>query len=204
MKEILIATKNSGKVKDFEQLFSPYGYQVKSLYDFPDIPDVEETGTTFRENAQLKAETISKALNQIVIADDSGLEVDALDERPGVFSARYAGVEKNDKANLEKVLEELKEIPLDKRTARFRCALALVIPNEKTILVEGMCEGKIIDRPIGENGFGYDPIFYLERLGKTMAQLTKEEKNKISHRANALNNLGEELKKLDLSLGGKI
>jgi XTP/dITP diphosphohydrolase len=189
VKEIIIATKNKGKVRDFEVLFNERGYQVSSLLDFPEINDVEETGSTFVENAILKAEEIAEALNKMVIADDSGLSIDALDGRPGVYSARYAGEEKSDRNNIEKVLEELEGVPTEKRTARFHCALALAIPNEKTLIVEGTCEGVITEKPEGENGFGYDPIFFVKEQNKTMAQLTSTEKSKISHRANALKKL---------------
>jgi XTP/dITP diphosphohydrolase len=189
VKEIIIATKNKGKVKDFEVLFNERGYQVSSLLDFPEISDVEETGSTFVENAILKAEEIAEALNKMVIADDSGLSIDALDGRPGVYSARYAGEEKSDRNNIEKVLEELEGVPTETRTARFHCALALAIPNEKTLIVEGTCEGMITEKPEGENGFGYDPIFFVKEQNKTMAQLTSAEKSKISHRANALKKL---------------
>ena len=193
MKELLIATKNKGKIREFEVLFAQFGYQVKSLLDLEDSIDVVEDGVTFRENAVKKAEAITKIFNIPTLADDSGLIVDALDGRPGVFSARYAGEGKDDKANLEKVLEELEDVSEPKRGARFYCSLALAIPGEETIIVDGTCEGIITKEPRGEEGFGYDPIMYIPSLGKTMAQLTKQEKNKISHRANALKKLQEKL-----------
>lgn len=199
MKEILIATKNAGKVNEFQALFSKKGIIVKSLLDFPDVADIAETGSTFRENAILKAESISKQFQKVVIADDSGLAIDALNGRPGVFSARYAGEEKNDEKNNQKVLQEMAHIPYEKRTAKFHCALALAIPNKETLVVEGECEGIILEKPIGENGFGYDPIFYLPTMDKTMAQLSKEEKNKISHRAKALEKLHNLIDELILS-----
>ena len=189
MKEIIIATKNRGKVRDFEQLFSKKGIKVKSLLDFPDLPDVEETGTTFIENAVIKAESIVNELNKPVIADDSGLSVDVLGGEPGVYSARYAGPNKNDEENIQKVLHELKGVPSAKRTGRFHCALALAIPNGKTHVVEGTCEGLITNEPIGDRGFGYDPVFFVKEKGKTMAELTNEQKNEISHRAKALQKL---------------
>ncbi|WP_066175274.1 XTP/dITP diphosphatase [Bacillus marinisedimentorum] len=189
MEEIIIATKNKGKVKDFEALLSKRGIQVRSLHDFPDMPDVEETGSTFEENAILKAETIARKLGRTVIADDSGLIVDYLDGRPGVYSARYAGEEKNDRANLEKVLAELEGVPEDERTARFYCVLAVSVPDEEPKVAEGTCEGLIARKPQGEHGFGYDPIFFVKEKNKTMGQLTKEEKNKISHRAAAMEKL---------------
>ncbi|WP_409289657.1 XTP/dITP diphosphatase [Peribacillus sp. SCS-37] len=189
MKTVLIATKNRGKAKEFESLFGSKGYKVLTLLDIPDAPDVEETGSTFEENAIIKAEAIAREAGHFVVADDSGLEVDALDGRPGVYSARYAGEEKNDLANLEKVLDELREVPDEERNARFCCALALASPNRETITVFGTCEGKIIREPRGENGFGYDPIFLADEYGKTMAELSASEKNKISHRAHALKKL---------------
>lgn len=189
MKEILIATKNKGKVREFAELFAEFGFQVKSLLDIDDTVDVIEDGMTFQENAAKKAETIADLYNIPSIADDSGLIVDALDGRPGVFSARYAGEGKDDDANLQKVLAELAEVVDDKRTARFHCSLAFAIPGKETIIVDGTCEGMITREPIGEQGFGYDPIFYLPTLGKTMAQLSKQEKNSLSHRANALTKL---------------
>lgn len=189
MREIIIATKNAGKVKDFETLFSPKGFQVKSLLDFPEMEDVEETGVTFAENATLKAEAISSALNKPVIADDSGLAIDALNGEPGVYSARYAGENKDDNANIEKVLQKLNDVPFEKRTARFHCALAIAVPGKRTEIVEGTCEGHILEEKRGENGFGYDPIFFVEKWRCSMAELSKEQKNQISHRANALKKL---------------
>ena len=197
MKTVIIATKNQGKAKEFESLFAAKGYAVKTLLDFPELRYVEETGTTFEENAIIKAEAISKEYQQVVIADDSGLIVDALDGRPGVYSARYAGEDKNDEANTIKVLSELEGVPENERTARFYCALAVASPNQETITVSGTIEGMITKQPVGENGFGYDPIFYVKELEKTTAELNGEEKNKISHRANALKVLEG---KLDLFL----
>jgi XTP/dITP diphosphohydrolase len=195
MKPVVIATKNAGKVREFASLFEKYDLQVKSLHDFPYIEEVEETGTTFEENAILKADSLCKQLGEIVIADDSGLMIDALNGKPGVHSARFAGEQKDDQANIQKVLEELKDVDETKRTARFYCALAVAFPEEdkQTVIVNGTCEGKIIDQPRGENGFGYDPIFYIEEMKNTMAELTKEEKNKISHRARALRKLEEKI-----------
>lgn len=189
MKKVMIATKNPGKAKEFADLFQKYGIRVQSLLDMENSIDVEETGTTFAENAILKAETISERSGEAVIADDSGLVIDALDGRPGVYSARYAGLEKNDLANIEKVLKELKGVPLEKRTARFVCVLAVAIPGEETLTFEGQCSGLITREKSGSNGFGYDPIFYLPEKGQTLAELTKQEKNLISHRAVALNQM---------------
>jgi XTP/dITP diphosphohydrolase len=189
MDTVIIATKNKGKAKEFEKLFLPKGLAVRTLLDYPELEDVEETGTTFEENAVLKAETIANVLGVRVIADDSGLEVDALEGRPGVYSARYAGSEKNDEANIDKVLEELQNVPENERTARFCCALAMAEPGKETLTVFGTCEGRILRERRGSNGFGYDPIFFVEAEGKAMAELPSEAKNKISHRANAIRKL---------------
>lgn len=191
MKTMIIATKNKGKAREFERLFRPLGFEVKTLLDFDEIEDIEETGTTFEENAIIKAEAVSKETGQVVIADDSGLIVDALNGAPGIYSARYAGSDKNDEANIDKVLKELEEVPEEKRTARFYCALAVAFPNSKTITVYGTCEGSILRERRGSNGFGYDPIFFVNELGVSMAELTPEQKSKISHRGNALKNLEE-------------
>lgn len=189
MEEVIIATKNPGKAKEFEMMFSRRGFVVRTLLDYPEIPEIEETGSTFEENAILKAETVACRLNKMVISDDSGLIVDALDGRPGIYSARYAGAEKSDRANTDKVLQELADVPADKRTARFYCALAVAVPGQNTKTVSGVCEGRILTERRGTNGFGYDPIFYLEDKGLTMAELPSEKKNKISHRAAALRKL---------------
>ncbi|MDP4084522.1 MAG: XTP/dITP diphosphatase [Bacillota bacterium] len=189
MKEVIVATKNPGKAKEFESIFASRGFVVKTLLDYPEIDDIEETGQSFEENAVLKAEAVSKELNKIVISDDSGLIVDALEGRPGIYSARYAGEEKNDQANIDKVLDELKNAPTEKRTARFYCALAVASPGQKTFTVSGTCEGFILGEKRGSNGFGYDPIFFVKEKNLSMAELTSEEKNQISHRANALRKL---------------
>lgn len=189
MKEVIIATKNPGKAKEFEHIFAPRGIAVRTLLDFPEIPDIEETGTTFEANAILKAEAISRLLNRMVIGDDSGLMVDALEGRPGIYSARYAGEQKNDQENIDKVLLELTGLPVDKRTARFYCALAVAVPTQETITVSGICEGRILEERRGTHGFGYDPVFYVPEKGLAMAEMTSSEKNKISHRANALKKL---------------
>ena len=196
MKKIIIATGNKGKAKEFESMFAPLGYQVLTLHDLEGAVDVEETGSTFEENAILKAESLCEQFQTMVIADDSGLMIDALNGRPGVYSARYAGEEKSDDANMTKVLEELKDVPKEQRTARFYCALAVARPGEETLTVSGTVEGYIQSERQGEYGFGYDPIFYVPSLKKTMAQLRPEEKNAISHRANALATLKTTLHKL--------
>ena len=196
MKQVIVATKNAGKAKEFEHIFNQYNVVVKSLLDFDGIEEIVEDGQTFEENALIKARAIAKQFNQVVIADDSGLEVDALDGRPGVYSARYAGEGRNDQANIEKVLSELEGIPTQERSARFVCALALVTPEGEESVVRGTCEGQILSECIGNEGFGYDPIFYLPELGKTMAQIPKSQKNVLSHRAEAFKKLQDILMKL--------
>lgn len=192
MKQVVIATKNKGKARDFEAIFKPMGYDVLTLFDVAPSMDIEETGTTFEENAILKAEALAKDLGQLVIADDSGLEVDALNGEPGVYSARYAG-DHDDEANIDKVLANLAETPDNERTARFVCCLAITGPDFPTTTVKGYCEGQILRERQGSDGFGYDPIFYMPELGKTLAEVTAEEKGKVSHRGNALRLLTETL-----------
>lgn len=198
MKEIILASHNKGKIEEFELLLKEYDVQLKSLYDFKGLDEVEETGETFYANAQLKAETIGEKLNKPVIADDSGLMIDALDGRPGVYSARYAGDHGDDVANYEKVLEEMKGIDENNRTAKFVSVLAFYRPGQEIVFKEGICEGEITFGPRGKRGFGYDPIFIPKGYTKTMAQLTQFEKNFISHRAEALHQFKKWLKANDL------
>jgi len=188
-KTILIATKNEGKAKEFETIFNDFGYNIKTLLDFPDIPEIPETGTTFRENAYQKAATIAGKLNTIVLADDSGLVVDALEGRPGIYSARFAGEHGNDQKNNEKLLRELRNVPTEQRTAHFHCSLVLVGLGREPLFVEGDVEGFILKEPRGHHGFGYDPLFYVPTHEQTMAELPQEAKNKISHRAQAIKQL---------------
>ncbi|ANU11339.1 non-canonical purine NTP pyrophosphatase [Planococcus antarcticus DSM 14505] len=193
MKKIVIATQNKGKAKDFETMLAPLGYKVLTLLDVAQDMDVEETGVTFEENAILKAEAVSKALGIPVISDDSGLEIDALNGEPGVYSARYAGAAKSDSANIDKVLEKLNSVPDSERTARFRCVLAISAPGQQTETFSGSCEGAILHERRGDNGFGYDPIFYVPAQEKAMAELEPHEKASISHRGNALRKLSESM-----------
>ncbi|PIC62828.1 non-canonical purine NTP pyrophosphatase [Sporosarcina sp. P13] len=193
MKEVLIATNNLGKARDFETLFLPLGIKVLTLQDVDGAIDVEETGTTFVENAVLKAETVAMLLNKVVIADDSGLEVDALNGEPGVYSARYAGEPSDDETNIDKLLTNLANVAENERQARFRCVLAIAGPSIATTTYSGSCEGVIASERQGRNGFGYDPVFYIPDKEKTMAQLTAEEKSEISHRGAALAQLKKQL-----------
>ncbi|WP_443217491.1 XTP/dITP diphosphatase [Sporolactobacillus sp. CQH2019] len=165
--------------------------ELYSLKDLGISAEVVETGSTFRENAALKAETLSKKTKMVTIADDSGLAVDALDGEPGVFSARYAGTDKNSERNIDKLLDKLKDVPPEKRTARFICVLALSIPGKPTRFAEGRCAGLITNGRRGMGGFGYDPVFLIPERQLTFAEMGAAEKNKISHRAHALQRLRE-------------
>lgn len=187
-KTIVVASKNQGKIKEFKTMFEPAGITVKSLADFPSVPTVDETGTTFEENARQKADQYAKDLQLPVISDDSGLMVDALDGQPGIRSARYAGDGHNDAANNAKLLAALADVPEDDRTATFHTTLVLAKPDhpEADLVVHGDVSGLITAIPRGTDGFGYDPFFFVPALGKTMAEMTAEEKNQISHRGNAM------------------
>ena len=163
--------------------------EIQGTGDYPDLPDVEETGTTFEENARLKAETIAQLLQQPVLADDSGLVVDVLNGMPGIFSARFAGERKSDAANNAKLLHELTNVPDEQRTAHFHCTLVFAAPQKESLVVEADWDGRIARIPQGDNGFGYDPLFIVPGYDKTSAELTSEEKNKISHRGMAVKEL---------------
>jgi len=192
-KTIIIATKNEGKAKEFEAMFNDFGYEIKTLLDFPNISNIPETGTSFAENAYQKAATIADKFDTIVLADDSGLEVDALERRPGIYSARFAGEHGNDQKNNEKLLRELENVPKALRTANFHCSLALVGPDREPLFVEGELEGYILDEPRGHHGFGYDPLFYVPTYEQSLAELSETTKNEISHRAKAISQLKSDL-----------
>ena len=184
IKEIVLATKNEGKVREFTALLGQVVENIISLKELDSVPDVVEDKDTFRKNALKKARFVSEITQKITLADDSGLEVDFLDGRPGIYSSRYAGENASDKENISKLLNELKHV--SDRRAKFVCDLALVFPGGQEIVVEGMCEGVILQEPRGGGGFGYDPVFFLPDFNKTMAELTPDEKNVISHRARAV------------------
>lgn len=186
--KVLLATQNLGKVKELEELLADENIEVLSVRDIDDWQEIEETGITFAENALLKAREAVKRTGLICLADDSGLEVDALYGEPGVLSARYAGEPKDDERNIDKLLERMAEVPEEQRTARFCCALAVVTPLGEEYLTEGTVEGKIIHQRRGKNGFGYDPVFLVQDFGRTMAELSAVQKNRLSHRAKALHN----------------
>lgn len=198
---LIVATKNKGKVSEFQHAFAPLGLTVRSMFDYPELPDVVEDGTTFAENALKKSKAVGEALGLPVLADDSGLCVDALNGRPGVYSARYAGEGAQDEDNNLKLLSELEGLKQGEdtgqpllSTARFVCALSLYDPADgQELTAEGAVEGWITSEPAGGGGFGYDPLFYLPDYEKTMAELTLEEKQKISHRGTALRLLTDKL-----------
>ena len=188
IKELVIATRNMGKLEEFKVLMKDLPVEIKCLEDFGEIEEPAETGRTFAANARLKAVYYAKKTGVPCIADDSGLEVQALDGAPGVRSARYAGEKAGDKENNEKLLHVMKFQV--KRTCRFRCALTVALPNGKVLNeVDGICEGMLLHAPLGEGGFGYDPLFWSTELHKGMAEATIQEKNKISHRGKAIRKL---------------
>ena len=188
VKELVIATRNMGKLEEFKVLMKELPIEIKCLADFDEVEEPAETGRTFAANARMKAQYYAKKLGVPCIADDSGLEVQALDGAPGVRSARYAGEKATDAENNEKLLNIMKFQV--KRTCRFRCALAVALPNGKVLNeVDGICEGMLLHAPLGEGGFGYDPLFWSTELHKGMAEASMQEKNKISHRGKAIRKL---------------
>lgn len=190
---LVLATQNKGKIEEIRRLMEEFPeIQVLTAKELIRVPEIVEDGKTFYENAYKKAMTLAEYTGKLTMADDSGLEVDALEGQPGVLSARFAGEQANDQANNEKLLKLLEGVPEEKRTARFKCVIVLADWEGEVARAEGVCEGIIAKEPAGENGFGYDPLFLIPELGRTMAQLSLEEKNRLSHRGQAL----EEMKKL--------
>jgi len=196
MKKIILATGNQGKLEEFKSLCRDYPWTVLSLKDFPELPPVSETGTTFRENARLKALSAALPTGLVALADDSGLEVDYLGGLPGVYSDRFAGEGSNDRKNNEKLLRMLDGVEDRERKARFCCTIAVAEPSGRVTYCEGVCEGLILKSARGTNGFGYDPLFFLPEFGKTMAELTLDEKNFVSHRGKAFRAVLPILKKI--------
>lgn len=186
-KVIVVASGNQGKIKEFKEMLEPEGYTVKSLSDFPDMPEVEETGTTFHDNAIIKAQAVTDRYGIAAISDDSGLEIDALDKKPGVMSARWLGHDTSYDVKNQKVLDLLKD--KKNRTCRYVCAIAITRVNEEPVVFEDTVECEVALEAKGSNGFGYDPIIYYAPSGKTMAEMSKEEKNSISHRGKAVRKL---------------
>ena len=183
--KLLLATTNAGKAREYRNLLAGIPYRLVTLSDEGIATDVPETGRTFEENASLKATVLARESGLLTLADDSGLEVDALGGEPGVLSARYAGENATDAQRVDFLLKKLAGVPEKERAARFRCVIAVAMPEGDTRLFSGDCPGLIAAAPRGYNGFGYDPVFYLPDMGKTMAEIPAEEKNKISHRARA-------------------
>lgn len=186
MRRILVATGNAGKLAELAEALTPGGVEVVGPEALRDATPVEETGSTFEANARLKAESYSRRTDLPVLADDSGLEVDALDGRPGVLSARYGSPTLSDPARCRAILKALVDVPDERRTARFRCVLALAESGRTVALFEGVVEGRIARALTGKNGFGYDPIFFHPETGRTFGELSREEKQAVSHRGRAL------------------
>jgi XTP/dITP diphosphohydrolase len=182
-RKLLLATNNKGKVQEFKSLLNNIHFELVTLSDVGISTVVEESGATMEENARLKATRYASESGLLTLADDSGLEVDALGGEPGVRSARYAGDNASDSDRVNYLLSKLISVPWEKRTARFKCVIAIATPEGKFVLCDGECHGLIALQPKGDNGFGYDPVFYFPDLGKTMAELPPEVKSRISHRA---------------------
>ena len=201
---LVLATRNQGKINEFRRILeelAPGQIELIGVDQFPDLVDVDETGSTFEENSLLKSRYTCAATGLPAIADDSGLCVDALNGDPGIFSARWAGIHGDDQANIEKLLEQLKDVPDDKRTARFKCVASLVLPDGREQIAEGRFEGHILHAPVGENGFGYDPIFQPLGLRISSAQMSAQEKDLLSHRGKSLRAIAPHVIQMLASLG---
>ena len=190
--KVIIASNNKGKIKEYKELLEPMGYEVLSQSEANINLEVEETGNTYEENAKLKAEAIYKLTNTAVLADDSGISIDYFDGAPGVYSARFKPELNQDEKN-QYVISEMKNAEGEERNAQFVCCIYFIKENGERIIVQGICNGVIANESKGSNGFGYDPIFQVESIGKTMAEISDEEKNRISHRAIAIKMLKEKL-----------
>ncbi len=187
MRELIVASRNKGKVGEIKELLAGLPFKVTSLFEYPDLPEVVEDGKTYKANALKKALTIAKLTGKLTMSDDSGIEVKALDNAPGIYSARFAGEGKSEQQKNQKLLTMLKSVPLSKRQARYRCVIALVDGQGKELgTVQGICSGLIALKEEGKNGFGFDPLFIVPRYHKTFGQLDPSIKAKISHRARAL------------------
>ena len=184
MKEIVVASTNKGKIREFKEMLEPMGYTVKSLADFPDMPEIEENGTTFEENAVIKAQSVTDRYGIEAISDDSGLSIDAFGGEPGIHSARFLGHDTSYDYKNRVILERMEKE--SNRNCHYTCAIAVTRPNEEPVVFCDIVECEIAKEPKGENGFGYDPIVYYAPLQKTMAEMTKDEKNAISHRGKAI------------------
>ena len=193
--KIIFATGNKGKIKEIQMILADLGVEVITMKEAGIVIDIEENGNTYEENALIKARAVAEHTDAIVMADDSGLEIDYLNNEPGIYSARYMGEDTSYTIKNANLIERLNGVPDEERTARFVCAIAAVLPDGRELTTRGIIEGRIGYEEKGTNGFGYDPIFYVPRFGKTTAELTEEEKNQVSHRGNALMLMKEELKK---------
>jgi len=202
--KLVLATRNQGKITEFRRILdelAPGQIELIGVDQFPDLVDVDETGSTFEENSLLKSRYTCDATGLPSIADDSGLCVDFLNGDPGIFSARWAGNHGNDQANIEKLLEQLKEVPDNKRTAHFKCVASLVMPDGREQVAEGRFEGHILHAPVGDNGFGYDPIFQPLGLSISSAQMSAQEKDLVSHRGKSLRSIAPHVIQMLASLG---
>lgn len=187
MKELIVASRNKGKVKEIMELLTGLPFNISCLLDYPQIPEIVEDGKTYRANALKKAREVALATGKMAMSDDSGIEVKALGNAPGIYSARFAGEGASEKARNNKLFKMLKDVPMNKRQARYRCVIALVNAKGQELgVVEGTCSGYITTKEVGANGFGFDPLFLLKRYNKTFGQLPASLKAKISHRARAL------------------
>ncbi len=184
--QILLATGNAGKVREILDVLGDLPVKIRRLSEFPGLPEAVESGDSFEENAAIKAMHYARLTGIVTLAEDSGIEIDALDGAPGVYSARFAGCHGDDAANNAKVVDLLRGVPEDRRTGRFRCVCVLAGPDAVLASAEGTIEGRILDQPRGSGGFGYDPLFYVPDLGCTTAEVPREQKNRISHRGQAL------------------
>ena len=191
---LVLATRNAGKTREIQEILKEFPVTIKNLDDFGSIPAVEEDGKTFDENAYKKASFTAKVLGLPALADDSGLEVDALGNAPGIYSARYAGPNATDAENNAKLLHDMERE--SNRTATFVCVISLAVPSGIALTYEARCEGVIVDAPAGDGGFGYDPVFYYPPLNRTFSQLSAEEKNRVSHRGKAFAEMKEEFDKI--------
>ena len=201
MKRIVFATGNAGKMKEVRMILADLGLEVRSMKEAGITIDIEENGSTYEENALKKARAVAACTNAIVLADDSGLEIDYLNREPGVYSARYMGEDTSYSVKNANLIQRLQGVPDERRTARFVCAIAAVLPGGQELTTRAAIEGRIGYEEKGNGGFGYDPIFYVPELHKTTAELTGEEKNLVSHRGKALQLMKEELKKYEKYFG---
>lgn len=193
---MIFATGNAGKMREIRAILADTGWEIRSMEEAGIRAEIQEDGKTFEENALIKARAVAALCGETVLADDSGLEVDHLNGEPGIYSSRYMGEDTSYSVKNANIIARMEGVPREERTARFVCAVAAVLPDGREIVVRGTIEGLVGYEPRGENGFGYDPIFYVPELGKTTGEISEEEKNSISHRGRALQLMKEELKKL--------